>query len=418
MMAAHTWTGGGTTDNWSDAGNWVGGVAPLSGENDAVVVFNTTDASSVQDVPSLALTQLRFDAGSNVALTLAQNTVLRTETTDDEIVSASGQNSISGPGLLTLGSLGTPDGNTSINVSAGTLEFGVAVSTISVPELTKVGAGTLSVSTGLSDDNLSVTAKAGTILFNTSQRVKSLDVQSGAHVTLAPSATPGTRSLFMRAISFSYQGSIDLTNGGMIFDYDFGPVGIHYGLRSALQVARANGTWKGGGLTSSFAAANPTTTALGIAEKATATGNTNIEPILGQAADGSSILIRFTLLGDANLDGVVGPADLNLFAAHFGETDQVWVNGDFDYDRTVGPADFNLFAAQFGKTLSATPLVGGGNVESAVSAVAELKTTAAPLDGQRAVARTPERRSFTPAPAGLVRPSIVVAPAARRGAFS
>src|SRR4051812_27456785 len=69
LMSTYTWTGASTaSDNWSDAANWAGGVAPQTSEKGVVVVFNTTDALSVNDVVFLHLSQIRFEQGSNVTL--------------------------------------------------------------------------------------------------------------------------------------------------------------------------------------------------------------------------------------------------------------------------------------------------------------------------------------------------------------
>ena len=68
----HTWIGLSSpfTPNWSDAGNWNGGV-PTTGESGGtVVVFNTAVPNTVQDITGLVVDQLRFDPGASVTLTL------------------------------------------------------------------------------------------------------------------------------------------------------------------------------------------------------------------------------------------------------------------------------------------------------------------------------------------------------------
>jgi hypothetical protein len=69
--------------------------------------------------------------------------------------------------------------------------------------------------------------------------------------------------------------------------------------------------------------------------------------------------VSFTVLaGDIDGDLVVGPADFNLLATHFGQSGQTWATGDFDGDGIVGPGDFNLLASRFGTTLAPpTPVV-------------------------------------------------------------
>jgi hypothetical protein len=65
------------------------------------------------------------------------------------------------------------------------------------------------------------------------------------------------------------------------------------------------------------------------------------------------VLIRYTLSGDANLDGTVDTIDFNLLAASFGAPGKSWVNGDFNHDCSVDTTDFNLLASNFSQTMSA-----------------------------------------------------------------
>jgi hypothetical protein len=43
----------------------------------------------------------------------------------------------------------------------------------------------------------------------------------------------------------------------------------------------------------------------------------------------------FTLLGDANLNGVVNSSDFNILAANFNQSIAGWGQGDFNYDSLV-----------------------------------------------------------------------------------
>ncbi len=50
----------------------------------------------------------------------------------------------------------------------------------------------------------------------------------------------------------------------------------------------------------------------------------------------------FTLLGDANLDGIVNSEDFTPFSANVGKNGS-WDQGDFNYDGTVNSEDFTPF---------------------------------------------------------------------------
>jgi hypothetical protein len=65
---------------------------------------------------------------------------------------------------------------------------------------------------------------------------------------------------------------------------------------------------------------------------------------------GGEILMKSTVVGDLNLDGVVSVADFVQLAANFGNTDATWQEGDVNYDRQVTIADFIDLAANFGAT--------------------------------------------------------------------
>ena len=73
------------------------------------------------------------------------------------------------------------------------------------------------------------------------------------------------------------------------------------------------------------------------------------------------IEIMFTLLGDANLDGIVNAEDFTPFSHNLGQPGG-WDQGDFNYDGTVNAEDFTSFSHNIGQ--SAT-LAAGGVLESA-----------------------------------------------------
>src|SRR5262249_36787257 len=119
----------------------------------------------------------------------------------------------------------------------------------------------------------------------------------------------------------------------------------------------ANGLWTGGGITSSSAAG-----AIGAAHP-TALGYTEATDIffsfpatfVGQPVDNTAVLVRYTLTGDATLDGSIDTTDFNLRAASFGSGGQTWNHGDFNYDSAADTIDFNALASNFAQSLPATP---------------------------------------------------------------
>ncbi len=56
------------------------------------------------------------------------------------------------------------------------------------------------------------------------------------------------------------------------------------------------------------------------------------------------------LPGDADYSGTVDKADAAILASHWGQSGKTWGDGDFDGDGIVGPADAAILAANFGAT--------------------------------------------------------------------
>jgi hypothetical protein len=94
----------------------------------------------------------------------------------------------------------------------------------------------------------------------------------------------------------------------------------------------------------------------------------------GEAVDGDAVLVRYTYLGDANLDGKVNALDFNILASNFGNPNfPNWSQADFNYDSSVDTADFNLLAMNYNLALAAPPL-GGLVPEPSVIATLALMT--------------------------------------------
>ena len=74
--------------------------------------------------------------------------------------------------------------------------------------------------------------------------------------------------------------------------------------------------------------------------------------VAGLAA--GDLLIKPTVIGDANLDGKVGFPDLVLLARHYGQSNATWDVGDFDYDGKVDFSDLVALARHYGQTAPAT----------------------------------------------------------------
>ncbi|MDZ4697344.1 MAG: hypothetical protein SGI86_19555 [Deltaproteobacteria bacterium] len=224
--------------------------------------------------------------------------------------------------------------------------------------LTKVGTGTVAVR-ALSDTNIfnltgdDVDGNDGTVtlvapgvssLASVQVSAGTLRVTSGA-LNNDPAKVSAVRNLAVLAGT-----TLDLSNQALAVDYTgISPLD---GLEDLITSGRGAGAWNGTGITSSSAAAAaPGKFAIGIGE----VGDTGFgSDFFGVPIDGTTVLLRYTLTGDANLSGNVTLDDFTTLAAFFGLPSQRWATGDFNYDGLVNLDDFTALASNFG--LSAVDL--------------------------------------------------------------
>jgi len=160
----------------------------------------------------------------------------------------------------------------------------------------------------------SVTISGGTFQFNTGSGASSLD-------QLTVSA-----------------GSLDITNNHIFINYGSGPDPIS-SIAALIASGYNGGAWNGGGIISSTAAVNASY-GIGYADSA--------DPGNPAGLSAGQIEIKYTLLGDANLDDKVNGSDFTLMAANFNDSvSNGWDKGDFNYDGKVNGSDFVLLADNF-----------------------------------------------------------------------
>jgi hypothetical protein len=77
------------------------------------------------------------------------------------------------------------------------------------------------------------------------------------------------------------------------------------------------------------------------------------DTFLGSTVDKTTMLIRYTLAGDANLDGTVDFLDLSRLAQNYNVTDgtRTWAQGDYNYDGNVDFSDLAKLAQSYNTTL-------------------------------------------------------------------
>ncbi|MFI5379195.1 MAG: kelch repeat-containing protein [Tepidisphaerales bacterium] len=191
-----------------------------------------------------------------------------------------------------------------------------------------------------------------TSIFTTGSPAIRLDAPANSALALASlalstpvSLTPaGNLVLRTGSLSITAGGSLDLAGNGIILDYT-GQAPLS-SVRQWLQNGRIGVT--PALLTSAQPASG--TPALGLVDNALL----HLSSFAGQSLGGvfSQLLIRSTVAGDTNLDGVVDQQDYLNVLANMGSTSAQWFQGDLNYDGLVTPDDLAVVTANLGASVA------------------------------------------------------------------
>jgi hypothetical protein len=311
------------------AANWLGGVAP--GAIDDKVAFTTIitgDRAVAVDVPFTA-GSLYFDDNNNYLVQGSEKLTLNVSSgiarIDVKNLHGSGAHTISAPLVL--------NDNTTIDVASGTsLSITSQITAARGVVATKDGPGALSVR---------------------NVRADGLTINAGTVRVLPGGGGDGTSVL--KSLSITGTARLDLSNNALVLDYD-GIASPIADVRAKIASGFAGGSWTGNGITSSDAAGNPAR-AIGYAEAADVLGASG-GTFVGHPVDGTAVLVRFTIKGDANLDGTVSFTDLVALAQNYNKSGMPWNKGDFNYDTNVDFTDLVALAQNYNSALPTSPIAG------------------------------------------------------------
>ncbi len=160
-----------------------------------------------------------------------------------------------------------------------------------------------------------------------SLRIAGLNLAGGKiKLSIKPQANSPAGTSALGNLSIASASQLDLTNNSMVIDYT--TVGTLVGdIRQMLESGKVTSSTGG---------------KLGYADN-TITG---LATFSGQVVDSTSLLIKFTYGGDANLDGQVDISDLGALATSW-QTSNVWTGGDFDYSGFVDISDLGILATNW-----------------------------------------------------------------------
>jgi hypothetical protein len=290
---------------------------------------------------------------------------------------------LSGSGAHSAISAGTYSGTVTVNASSSYLISGGTLTTSAV-----LNHGTFSQSGGTASvgnlDNdargLGATTVSGGTFTANRVRQNSLSVSTTGLAKINTAATigssEGTSRVGALTISTATGTKLDLTNNNLIVDYSgtspMGGLGTRGTIAGDIKSGYNSGAWTGDGLVTS--SGNSSNYALGFAEASSIFGSFPAT-FSGQTVDNTSVLVRFTRYGDANLSGNVNSDDLNILFTHYGTSGKLWHQGDFNYDGSVNSDDYNLLAGNFGLVASFPAGPTPGDWALLASAVPEPSTT-------------------------------------------
>jgi autotransporter-associated beta strand protein len=215
--------------------------------------------------------------------------------------------------------------------------------------IVKQGTSTLTISTKNSFTG-GTTVNAGKLIVGVQNALSTnspLSINGSAIVQLASNTGLETFS----SLAIASNATLDVVNNHILIDYGSGSDPIT-AIAGYIKSGYNNGHWNGPGIISS-AAQTPTDGllyGLGYADSA--------DNVVSGLTSGQ-IEVKYTLLGDANLDGVVNGSDFNILAANFNQSVTGWDQGDFNYDGLVNAADFNAMAANFNQSVSGADVSAG-----------------------------------------------------------
>ncbi len=223
-------------------------------------------------------------------------------------------------------------------------------------DLLKVTSGTtvdFQSDLGASRTTVNLNVSSGsTVVFDSAEHLNTLNISSGASVRVTP-----TGGIALNVNSLSVAGTLDLANNDLIVrtPTTAAMTTLQQQVRAGVTAAASSsgvGTTQGLIYSSTARVDNLT---LGVAP-ASQVGLTTLD---GQAVPSTALVARYTVGGDATLDGLVDDSDVtvlsNNFGRHPGVTPPQWYNGDFNYDGYVNIIDLNILGPNYNTDLGVSP---------------------------------------------------------------
>jgi hypothetical protein len=168
------------------------------------------------------------------------------------------------------------------------------------------------------------------------------------------------------SINTASNSQVDVGNGGIAINFASPANDPIASIAGYLKSGYNNGQWTGTAGIISSAAQTTGGPALSVGY---ADGNTDV----GTPAGANQVLVKYTLAGDANLDGLVNFNDLVAVVQNFNKPGTDWATGDFHFGTSTNFTDLVTVVQNFNKvltfgsssdgSLTVLPLVGSNSVQ-------------------------------------------------------
>lgn len=309
--------------NSSVAGNWFGGAPGAVGDKVAFSTVITDDRTVTVDTPFTA-GSIYFDGAKNY-LVQGPGAITLDVSAGSALLAVK---NLHGAGTHTIAAPLTFNDNTTIDVATGgALRLTQPMNAAAGVAITKTSDGTLAVK---------------------NVRAAGLSVNGGTVQVTAGGGNSATS--VVKSLAIGAAARLDLNDNDLLVDYSGA---TPYATIRGYLLAGLN-TGIGGIVSTSGQAAGNTVHAI--------VDNAHLHKSVwnGVTIDDTTIIAKYTLRGDANLDGAVGFADLVAVAQNYGKNTGLatWDMGDFNYDGNVGFADLVSVAQNYGDALPAAPIAG------------------------------------------------------------
>ena len=154
---------------------------------------------------------------------------------------------------------------------------------------------------------------------------------------------------------------LDLLTDALIVPYDDAGPSPYPEITLKLRSGRNGGTWDGIGIMSSQAAADRIH--FGFEITAVGSAQNDLLPVpydvfADLPVDPTTVFMWYTVVGDADLDRVVGESDRQILLQYYDggiRDDRYWCQGDFNYDGKVDDIDANVLNRMYGTSLDSIP---------------------------------------------------------------